>query len=146
MSGAVQQAAGRTRRRTVPFRLTEPVVREHPRQRAITDLFRLEFCREGHAMASISTDISAYGGEVPGARVGRGVIAGIADMWLLYRGRAYMIEIKADDGIISVPQREMAIAAVSVGCRYGIARNPDEALRLVDEWAIPRAGRTRVSA
>lgn len=135
-------------RRAAPYRLVGEVVREHPLQRQIADVFRLELCREGHVsihgVCWFSTDIAGYGGDVPGARIGRGVIAGIPDMWLLYRGHAYLLEVKAVDGSLSIPQREMALAAVMVGCRYGVVRDAPEAVACLDEWQIPRSHRTDV--
>jgi hypothetical protein len=34
----------------------------------------------------------------PGARVGRGIVAGVPDLFVLHRGIAHMIEIKTQAG------------------------------------------------
>ena len=83
-----------------PFRLTAPRVPEHPIQKSIADTLRLEIGPPGKVsrfgVVWWSIDHANYAGEVPGVRIGRGIISGIPDTFLLYRGRAHMIEIKAE--------------------------------------------------
>jgi hypothetical protein len=81
-----------------------------------------------------SVDHAAYAGTAPGARVGRGIVAGV-----LHRGIAHMIEIKTEAGELSGPQQSV-MSAASVG-RVGVVRNADEMLGLLDAWGIPRARR-----
>lgn len=124
------------------FRLTPPVVREHPLQKQIADVFRLEIAAPGKVSKDgvvwWSIDHANYAGEVPGVRVSRGIIAGIADTFILHRGRSHFIEIKADDGELSAAQRSVATAVLVAGGRVGIARDASEALMCLDEWDIPR--------
>ena len=129
------------------LRLTVPVVREPELHRQIADAFRLELApprktsREGVTWYSV--DMAAYAGTVPGIRTGRGCVAGVADIMVIYKGLGHFIEIKADDGILSPAQCEMATAYYLAGAKYGIARDALEALALLDEWHIPRAHRIR---
>ena len=46
-----------------------------------------------------SVDHASYAGTAPGARIGRGIVAGVPDLFVLHRGIAHMVEIKteADD-------------------------------------------------
>jgi hypothetical protein len=83
---------------------------------------------------------------VPGIRVGRGIIAGVPDCLVLYRGDAYLAEIKADDGSLSEPQRSVLAAALAASCRVAVVRDANEMLGALDAWGIPRAGRIRVAA
>lgn len=124
------------------FRLTAPVVREHPLQRQICDVLRLEIAPAGKVSKKgvvwWSVDHANYAGEVPGVRLGRGIIAGIPDTFLLHRGKAHFIEVKAEDGELSDAQKSVATAVVVAGGRVGVARSAAEVLMCLDEWGVPR--------
>jgi hypothetical protein len=124
------------------FRLTAPVVREHPRQVAIANVLTKEIARAGHVSRDgvvwFCIDIADYGGGVPAARTGRGIIAGIFDLFVLWRGRVCMIEIKADDGQLTGSQRSMAASCIAAGVNVGVARDWIEVLACLDEWGVPR--------
>jgi hypothetical protein len=147
VGGGVQGVAIRTPAR---YRLTAPVVREHPIQKRICDTLRLEIAPPGKiSRAGVvwwAIDHANYAGEVPGIRVGRGIIAGIADLFILYRGRAHHPEIKADDGVLSEPQKSVAAAVLAAGGRVAVVRDENELLACIDEWGIPRNHRVRVAA
>jgi len=132
------------------FRLTAPVVREHPIQKQITDCLRLEFAPPGKVSnAGVvwwAIDHANYAGEVPGIRVGRGIIAGIPDLFILYRGRAHHPEIKAADGALSASQQSVCAAVLAAGGRVAVVRDAEELLAAIDEWGIPRARRVRAAA
>jgi len=64
-------------------------------------------------------------------------------MVILYRGAAYFLELKADDGSLSPGQQVVGIAILLAGARYAIARSPLEAVQHLDAWEIPRAHRIR---
>jgi hypothetical protein len=87
-----------------------------------------------------------YAGEVPGIRVGRGLIAGCPDIIILHAARSFWIELKSRDGTLSDPQRSMAATLLLSGCRIGVARDEGEVLRCLDEWQIPRKKRVRIAA
>lgn len=129
------------------FKLTAPIVREPVLHKQIADAFRLELAAPGRiSKAGVvfwSVDIAAYSGSVPGIRTSRGIIAGIPDMIVLYRGQAFFIEIKADDGLLSPAQCNVGAAILASAAHYGIARSATEALALLDAWGVPRAGRLR---
>jgi hypothetical protein len=133
-----------------PFRLTAPIVREHPIQKQIADTFRIEIAPPGKVsrfgVVWWSIDHANYAGEVPGVRIGRGIISGIPDTFILYRGRAFMIEIKPVDGELSDAQRSVATAVLAGGGCVGVARDVIEALACIDGWAIPRNHRVRIAA
>ena len=131
-----------------PFRLTAPVVREHPLQKTICDVLRLEIAPAGKVsgwgVCWWCVDHANYGGEVPGIRLDRGIIAGIPDLFLLWRGRAYFVEIKATDGGLSAPQQAVMSAILAGGGHAGVACSDLDVLRLLDAWHIPRSGRTNL--
>lgn len=133
-----------------PFRLTAPVIREHPLQKQIADVLRIEIAPPGkvsrYGVVWFCIDHANYAGEVPGIRVGRGIIAGIPDMLILWRGGAFLIEIKADDGTVSDAQRSVLAAALAASCHVAVARGASEVLLLLDQWRIPRAHRIREAA
>ncbi len=129
------------------FRLTPPVRREHPLQRLIADCLRLELGPPGRvSRAGVvwwATDIADYAGAAPGTRSARGIIPGVADMFVLHRGRAHFAEVKADDGRLSEEQELVAAAVLAAGGRVAVVRDAAEMLACLDEWAIPRAQRLR---
>ena len=132
------------RRKT--FRLTPPTVLEHPLQAQITKLLTIEIAPPGkvskHGVVWFSIDHANYAGEVPGVRIGRGIIAGIPDTFVLHRGRTYYVEIKTNEGALTIEQQSVAAAVTVAGGRIGVARSADEVLACLDEWQIPRHRRT----
>jgi hypothetical protein len=133
-----------------PYRLQAPIVREHPRQKQIADMLRIEIAPPGKVSKAgvvwFSIDHANYAGQVPGIRIGRGIIAGIPDLFVMHRGLTHFIEVKADDGELSDAQRSVATAIVVGGGRVGIARDAGEVLVCLDEWRIPRNRRVRDAA
>jgi hypothetical protein len=138
---AVQRAARK------PFKLVAPIVREHPIQKQICDVLRLEIAPPGkvsrRGVCWWAIDHANFAGEVPGIRIGRGIIAGILDTFILYAGRAYFVEIKAEDGVMSEAQQSVASAVLASRGQVGVARSADEMLALLDAWNIPRKGLIR---
>ena len=138
-----------TAARKAPYRLVAPVVPEHSLQRQICDVLRMEIAPPGKvSKAGVvwwSVDMAAYSGEVPGIRIGRGIIAGVPDVFVLHAGRSYMIEIKtdADDARLSDAQRSVCAAVLASGGRVGVVRDAGETLHCLDAWQIPRARRIR---
>lgn len=133
-----------------PYRLTPPRVAEHPLQKQITDVLRLEIAPPGKVsklgVVWFAIDHANYAGEVPGIRTGRGIVAGIPDTFIMHRGLTHFIEIKAADGELSAAQRSVATAIVMGGGRVGIARSAAEVIVCLDEWRIPRNRRVAVAA
>lgn len=136
-----QRASGTAKR----FRLVAPVVAEHPLQKQICDVLRIEIAPPGkvsrHGVVWWAIDHANYAGEVPGIRVGRGIIAGVQDLYLLYRGRAYHPEIKTTEGVMSAAQMSVSAAVLAAGGRVAVVRDAVELLACIDEWQIPRAHR-----
>ncbi len=103
------------------FRLTPPVVREHPIQKQLCDA-RLEIAPPGKVSRDgvvwWAVDHANYAGEAPGIRVGRGIIAGLPDLFILYRGRAHHPEIKAADGALSRPSRASALRCLPLAAGW----------------------------
>jgi hypothetical protein len=136
--------------RAKPFRLTQPVVPEHSLQRSMADALRLEIAPAGkvsrHGVCWYSVSMENYAGEVPGIRVGRGIVAGILDMFLLWRGQSYFIEIKTADGQLSDAQQAVASAVLMGGGHVAVVTTVEQLLEALDAWRVPRAGRVRVAA
>src|SRR6516165_8607831 len=92
-------------------------VAEHPLQKQIADALRLEIAPpgkvSGHGMVWWSVDHASYAGTAPGARVGRGIVAGVPDLFVLFRGIAHMVEVKTPAGELSDPQQSVMAAVRS---------------------------------
>jgi len=68
---------------------------EYACQKQISDVLTIDIAPAGKVSKDgvcwWSIDIAAYSGSAPGARTGRGVIAGIPDINVLYRGRSHFV-------------------------------------------------------
>jgi hypothetical protein len=73
-------------------------VPEHPLHRQIADALRLEIAPPGKVSRDGVVWWSIYhasdAGTAPVARIGRGIVAGVPDVFVLHRGLAHMVEIK----------------------------------------------------
>lgn len=131
------------------YKLTAPVVPEHALQKMIADALRIEIGPPGKVSnAGVvwwSCDAADYGGSVPGIRIGRGLVAGIPDMFVLHLGRAFFIEIKTDSPTarLSDAQQSVCAALLASGGQVGIVRGVVETLSCLDCWHVPRARRIR---
>jgi hypothetical protein len=132
------------------FKLTPPRVPEFSLQKQIADTLAIEIAPAGkvseHGVVWWSVDVANHAGEVPGIRMGRGIIAGIPDMLILHLGAAFMVEIKAPDGELTEPQRGVLAAVLAARGRVAVARDAWEVLAILDYWKIPRARRVREAA
>jgi hypothetical protein len=136
------------RRALHQVRQAAPVVPEHSLARQIADVLTLELAPPGrlsrHGVVWYAIDHAAYAGVAPGARVGRGIIAGIPDLFVLCGGLAGFIEIKTGAGVLSQSQRAVIAAVLGAGGRVGVARDAATTLACLDGWRIPRCGITRL--
>ena len=129
--------------------IRRPPVAEHPLQRQIADTLRLEIAAPGkvsrHGVVWWSVDHAAYAGSAPGARVARGMVTSVPDLFVLHRGIAHMVEIKTPAGELSDPQQSVMAAVLASGGGVGVVRDADEMLGLLDAWGIPRARHLRIA-
>lgn len=133
------------------LRLTVPPPLEHAMQATVCRLLAIEVCAPGKLSPQGVTwwaiDAADFGGSVPGTRIGRGLVAGCPDLFLLFRGRSYFIELKRPGtGVMSGPQQWLLPVLAAAGSCIGVARDEREVLALLDEWKIPRAHRTTLAA
>ena len=135
-----------------PLKLSQPSVREHAVHARVARVLSLELAPPGRVSRDgviwWSCDIADHGGAVPGARIGRGIIGGVPDVYLLHLGRAYHIEIKTDapHSVLSDAQRLVAAGILVCGGHMAVARDEVEVLAALDAWGIPRNRRVRVAA
>ena len=85
-----------------------------------------------------------HAGAASGARIGRGIVAGVPDPFVLFRGLAHMIEVKTPAGGLSDPQQSVMAAVLAGGGRVGVVRNAANVLACLDARGIPRARRMAV--
>jgi hypothetical protein len=127
------------------FKLVMPVVPEHSIQRTLTKVLTLEIAPPGKlskfGVVWFSVDHANYAGEVPGVRVGRGMIAGVPDTFFLYRGKCHLIELKSEDGALTDEQEAVIAAARLAGCDVAVCDKMEQVLRALDTWGVPRKRR-----
>jgi hypothetical protein len=74
-----------------------------------------------------------------GARLkATGVVAGVADLVLVIKGRAHFLELKTATGRQSREQVAFALAAVHAGGLYEIATSPEQAKQTLARWGALR--------
>ena len=116
---------------------------EHSRQVLIADVLAQELAParslSRHGVVWWSTDHANSGSKVPGARIARGIGAGIPDVFLMWRGRSHFIELKTPDGKVSPSQASVIMSVAAAGGMVSVATDAVEVLALLDWWGIPRA-------
>ena len=124
-------------------------MREHQIQKQIADLLTWEIAPAGKLSPAgvlwFSVDHANYAGAA-GARTGRGIVAGIPDMVVLYRGLAHFVELKPDSrsARLSDPQQRFATALLLNGSKFAAVRDATETLAALDAWQLPRNKRVRL--
>jgi hypothetical protein len=66
-----------------------------------------------------------------------GVKAGVPDILIVYRGRAYFIELKAAKGTESAAQKATAALLSDAGARRAVARSIENVAWALEVWGIP---------
>ena len=132
------------------FKLTRPVIAEHPLQVQLTSILRKELGPPGRVSAAgvvwFAVDHADYGGAVPAARIDRGIVAGLPDTFIIWRGIAHTVELKREGGSLQDSQIAVSAALLLAGGKVGFATTAEEYLGCLDSWGIPRARRVRLAA
>lgn len=82
------------------------------------------------------------GGKARGGRLkSMGLVAGVPDWVLVYRGRVYFIELKTLTGRLSSAQKATIERLRAVDAEVFIARELDDIQHILDIWEIPHIGR-----
>ena len=66
----------------------------------------------------------------------QGVLAGVPDLAVVCDGRAFFIEVKADDGVLTRSQKETIPLLLEAGARVKIARSIEDARAAFSAWGI----------
>ena len=90
-----------------------------------------------------SIDHGASAALAPNERRALGFVSGQPDIIIVCLGRACMLWIKAEGGMLSDAQQSFITAVSMAGARVGVVRDTAEAIACLDEWQIPRARRVR---
>ena len=69
---------------------------------------------------------------------GLGVHPGVADLILLHAGRAFALELKAEDGRPTETQTQFAAEFIAAGGTAAIVHGLDQALRTLETWSLLR--------
>jgi len=138
------------RGRAHPLRLTAvPEPLEHATQRAICRTLGYEIAPPGRISADgvcwLAIDHAQI---VPRSMQDRGVIPGIPDVLILWRGAHFWIEIKryGPAAVLSPEQQALIPHLIGAGDKVGLVRDVGETLLLLDAWSIPRRRRVTVTA
>lgn len=128
------------------LKLTMPEASEWEVHKQFADCLRLEIGPPGRisrqGVVWFSVDAADSGSVAPGARVGRAIIDGVPDLFFLYRGRCYLVEIKKPlTGVLSESQKQVLAAARLSGVEVAVVDNVDDLMRALDVWGIPRRRR-----
>lgn len=67
----------------------------------------------------------------------RGVVAGVPDIQVVYRGRSYWLELKSATGRLSPAQVERHTALQAAGCEVAVVRDAREAVARLTAWQVP---------
>lgn len=121
---------------------------EHEIQGRVCRVLAIEIAAPGRLSTQGVTwfcvDHAHYAG-IPALRVGRGIIAGIPDLFLLFGGLTHFVELKrpeapreASHPVLSEAQQWLLPVLAAAGSRVGVARSEWEVLTLLDAWEIPR--------
>lgn len=111
---------------------------EHELQKRVIQFLRLALPAEA---LSFSVD-HAGGGRLQAAmKQGRGVIAGLPDVWIIWQGQTYTIELKSDTGQLSDAQRQTMLLIMKAGGKVGMARSLDDVQETLAGWSIPLRAR-----
>ena len=65
-----------------------------------------------------------------------GMVPGVSDLVVVWRGRAYFLEVKTRRGVMSDAQRHFAITAERCGSRCAVVHDADEVLACLRAWRI----------
>jgi hypothetical protein len=72
---------------------------------------------------------------------GLGVVAGVPDLAIVWRGRALFIELKAAKGVVSAEQKQMHRRLIFAGAEVMLARSVGQVEEALREIGVPlRAG------
>jgi VRR-NUC domain len=69
---------------------------------------------------------------------GMGVRAGAADLLLWHDGKAFALELKAERGKVSPPQKAFLEDMANAGAHVGVAFGLDGALKMLEGWHLLR--------
>lgn len=70
-----------------------------------------------------------------------GVKFGFPDVLIIHESRAYLIELKSEDGVLTGNQEEVNTGLSRAGSSPRICRSVDEVEGVLAAWEIPRKGR-----
>lgn len=77
-------------------------------------------------------------GKIEAARMTRlGVVPGLPDIHLLYRGRLYCLELKSPKGQLSAIQTQTIAKLATCGAPTAVVREVGDVERALGEWGIP---------
>lgn len=74
-----------------------------------------------------------------------GVVAGVPDILVLWKGHLYGLELKAPGGKLSENQTETQRNMAAAGATLGVAWSLDEALGQLESWGLLRGAAQRAA-
>jgi hypothetical protein len=71
----------------------------------------------------------------------RGAVPGLPDLWLVYQGRLYLIELKRRGGQVSEVQELCHLALRRAGAPVAVCHSTPEVTEALRGWGVPLRGR-----
>lgn len=68
---------------------------------------------------------------------GMGAKPGVPDLVIIWDGRCFFIELKAEKGKVSQVQRECHQLLSDAGCEIAVARSIEDVMECLEVWQIP---------
>ena len=128
-----------------PFRLTgpkpykPPPPKEHDLQRDVKRL--LTILLPPDAWFTAVDHANKKDGLTGAILKGRGAVSGLPDLWLVYQGRLFLIELKRPGGQVSEVQELCHLALRRAGAPVAVCHSPVEVQAALRGFGIPLRGR-----
>ena len=80
------------------------------------------------------------------AAVGEGLLAGVPDLCIVWRGRAFFLELKAPHGVVSAAQRETQRRLIYAGAEVMVCKSAEQVEAALREAGMRLRGSVQVAA
>ncbi len=115
-------------------------------QISIVEYLSLMARRHGFIFFSIVNEAYGIGkgkGQLTGQEYGQiallkkqGLTAGVSDLEIVHKGKAYFLECKKHNGQLSEAQKLFRQNALNVGAEYAVVRSVDQVIESLKVWGI----------
>jgi hypothetical protein len=118
---------------------------EGPIHKAILQFLRTAFpppCLVHHSANETSLKGSTVAIEIAKAK-NNGMMPGWPDLEVVHPGGVFFLEVKAPNGRLSEPQRDIAEKMIALGHKWAVVRSIDDVVKALAIWGIQHRGRAQ---